>query len=617
MGYNATCNTGGAGKFTVEMRDPLKGRHVVIIPDKDVPGRTHAQQVAELLVGFAASVRLIEMPGDGIKDTTEWFEAGGNQEQFTNLIKTAQEIKAIETAEQKQEREQKEEETKLFNLAKLLLHDPGLLHKAICTVEETGVVGERKNIGIIHLQMRSRALTRPINIEVNSPSSSGKTHLVTGTLKLEDSSAYYELTGSSEKALIYLDKSLANCILYIQEPEGLAQGAGFAAIKSLFWEGRLKYDTVIKEDGDFANKHIEKEGPTGLIVTTTINLEEQLSNRLFRLEVDTDSDQTRRILGVIAANVNGNRKNIDMTCWHALSRLLGTTVDVKVPYSQYLAEHVAIKAMRIRRDFTHLLTLIQASAVEYQFQRDKTPEGIIIATVADYAHIYSLVKDVFQAAQEEGITKADRGMVTAVEKMTTPAGGKPGDTPISQAAIRAYLALSKSTVSYRVNRLLGLGYLVNLETQKNKPQKVVPGAPLPEEVPPLPSPCQVSEWLIENGMANLIRPWIDPITGESHNCTDHLPILQNRTPELPPSNPLIEANPPLIGEGSNTNQTLEPPPINETGSVSPVEAEPMASSLQSETNSNGSSVVRFTNDQGSKQINEENADREMPFEEFY
>ena len=90
---------------------------------------------------------------------------------------------------------------------------------------------------------------RPVNLEVNSPSTSGKTHVVNGSLTLEDPCAFYEMTAGSEKSLIYLQESLENRIIYIQEREGLSEGVGTAVIKSLVCEGRLKYDTVVQEDG--------------------------------------------------------------------------------------------------------------------------------------------------------------------------------------------------------------------------------------------------------------------------------------------------------------------------------------------------------------------------------
>jgi hypothetical protein len=86
LGLNASCNSEGAGKFTMDIREPLKGRPVVIIADKDEAGRKHAAQVAILLYKFAASVKLLELPGDKVKDAADWVQAGGTQEQLESLI---------------------------------------------------------------------------------------------------------------------------------------------------------------------------------------------------------------------------------------------------------------------------------------------------------------------------------------------------------------------------------------------------------------------------------------------------------------------------------------------------------------------------------------------------
>jgi len=612
---NATGGADGWHHGWAEHFSPFE--KVVIFQEPGQPGLEMVKRIGKDLI------RLNEIGGQVDRETQEILACpfpeamkdanalhlivNGDVTRFRNEIQSlvkqsvpvAEIFTSLESEEkQRARKEQEEERQQLLDLAKPLLEDPGILHRAIHTIEDLGVVGERRNIGLLHLLARSRALPRPVNVELNSPSSAGKTHTVTGTLALEAPEVYYELTASTERALIYLEEPLAHRILYMQEPEGLAQGVGFAAIKSLIWEGRLKYDTVVKENGEFVGRHIEKDGPTGLIVTTTTGLEEQLSNRLLRLEVDASSEQTRRILNVIASSVNGTKPRIDLTPWHAFSQLLGGPVDVEVPFSYYLAERISTTALRIRRDFTHLLTLVQASAVEHQYQRSKTQDGRIVATVADYAHVYSLVKDVFQAAQEEGITRADREMIAAVEKLTTPDGGKPGEKPVTQAAISLHLGLSKSQVSYRVNRLIGLGHLVNLEQRRGKPQQIIPGVPLPEEVPPLPSPCQVAEWLIQMGRDDLVIPWMDPVTGEVHDCAEQISehrsvtTILARTPEPCPRCINSEAE----KQGSGTNRTPEPPPVGEArSSAIRVEAEPTASSYGPEADEIGSSGVRAGN----------------------
>ena len=88
----ATCNAGGAGKWTAEHAQYLRGRRVFILPDNDEPGRKHAQQVAESLQGIAASVRIVELPGLPAKgDVSDWLAAGGTREKLVELAEATPE----------------------------------------------------------------------------------------------------------------------------------------------------------------------------------------------------------------------------------------------------------------------------------------------------------------------------------------------------------------------------------------------------------------------------------------------------------------------------------------------------------------------------------------------
>lgn len=69
----------------------LAGKDVAIIADSDKPGLKKARIVAHDLLGKAASVRLLEMPG--AKDLTDWVERGGTREQLLALVKDTPEWK--------------------------------------------------------------------------------------------------------------------------------------------------------------------------------------------------------------------------------------------------------------------------------------------------------------------------------------------------------------------------------------------------------------------------------------------------------------------------------------------------------------------------------------------
>ncbi len=87
-GWAATCNPMGAGKWRASYSDVLQGKPVVILPDGDAPGETHAVQVTESLQGKAATVSRLTLP-DGYKDLSEWATAGHTAPAFHALLHTA------------------------------------------------------------------------------------------------------------------------------------------------------------------------------------------------------------------------------------------------------------------------------------------------------------------------------------------------------------------------------------------------------------------------------------------------------------------------------------------------------------------------------------------------
>lgn len=90
LGYTATCNPQGAGKWLPQYSTLLTDANVTIIADKDQPGQAHARQVADSLAEYAASVTIAE-PASG-KDVTEHITAGFTIDQL--VITSAPEASA-------------------------------------------------------------------------------------------------------------------------------------------------------------------------------------------------------------------------------------------------------------------------------------------------------------------------------------------------------------------------------------------------------------------------------------------------------------------------------------------------------------------------------------------
>jgi len=86
-----TCNPMGAGKWRAEYSESLRGRHVVVIADKDTAGRSHAQQVAASLYSKAVSVKVIECPGESSKDLSDFIAQGHGRADVEALADAAPE----------------------------------------------------------------------------------------------------------------------------------------------------------------------------------------------------------------------------------------------------------------------------------------------------------------------------------------------------------------------------------------------------------------------------------------------------------------------------------------------------------------------------------------------
>ena len=86
-GVPATTNPMGAGKWRDEYSAHFKGADVVVLPDNDDVGRSHAETVAGSLTAAGARVWVVALPGVPEKgDVSDWLEAGGDFDELDELI---------------------------------------------------------------------------------------------------------------------------------------------------------------------------------------------------------------------------------------------------------------------------------------------------------------------------------------------------------------------------------------------------------------------------------------------------------------------------------------------------------------------------------------------------
>jgi hypothetical protein len=327
-------------------------------------------------------------------------------------------------------------------------------------------------------------------LAIKGPSSAGKSYLVQEVVKFFPKEAFYVQSGMSEKALFFFDDPLVHRMLIIYEASGMQNEMTSYLIRSLLSEGCIRYTTVEKTQDGLQSKTLEKEGPTGLITTTTsIHLHPENETRMLSITLLDTQDQTRRIIESLAKQ---NRPIFDYKPWHSLQQwLFSQRKEVSIPYATVLATLIPPVAVRLRRDFHQVLIMIKAHALLHQANRASTAKGEIVATIEDYSAVYNLIAKLIQQEVGEGISASTRETVEAIQKILDLKKGEP-EPYVTQAELKKELKLDKSSTSRRVRVVIEQNHLKNLEDKKRRPFRLVIGDPLPDEQELLPSPDKLT-----------------------------------------------------------------------------------------------------------------------------
>lgn len=467
----------GASTWKAGWAEALDGLTVYVWQEPDQGGETLVRSVGKSL----PQARLLAAP-PGRKDPSECHILGDDlpalleelraQAPSYASLKQAEDVAKAAAARKK---------------AAPLLESTNILAEFDSLLDKMGLVGERRAARLLFLALTSRLLAKPISVVVKGPSAAGKSYIVETVLRFFPASSYLDFTSMSEHALVYDTRPISNRFIVIYEAAGMANDTLTYMLRSLLSEGRLKYTTVEKTADGLQPREISRQGPTGLLLTTTwANLHPENETRMLSVTIRDDREQTSRVLAALAGQANGIRDAApDFEPWHALQEWLQLAGghDVVIPYAKELSTRTYPRAVRLRRDFGAVLNLISTHAVLHQFSRARDSQGRIVAALEDYRVAHDLVHDLVSEGVQATVRQTVRDTVASVESYR-----EKNKRPAGLADITGLLGLGKSAVSRRVKVALGLGYLVNLEDKKGKPARLVLGEPLPNEEPILPDP---------------------------------------------------------------------------------------------------------------------------------
>jgi len=460
----------GASTWKAEWAEYLDGLTIYVWQEPGQGGDTFVGKIGESL----PDAHVIVAP-EGRKDVSECHIQGDDVPALLDTLMT----KARRWRDILAERESKEAKA-AGEKARRLLECPDLLAAFIGLCRELGLVGEERTAKLLYLALTSRLLDKPVSVVVKGPSSGGKSFTVETVLQALPERAYLDFTSMSEHALVYDDRPISHRFIVLYEVSGMTSDVFAYMLRSLLSEGCIKYTTVEKTAEGLAPR-------TMLLVTTTwASLHAENETRMLSLTVRDDAEQTKGVFYALAERANGHHAGEpDLAEWHALQTWLELAGcrEVAIPYARKLAQMCNPTAVRLRRDFGKLLSLIQAHAILHQAQRERDEHGHIIATLADYAAVHGLVADLVSEGVQASVSRTVRQTVEAVGWLHSETG-----EPVSVTALADALGIDKSAASRRQNVACDQGYLVNLEDKRGKRARLVVGEPMPEEKPVLPTP---------------------------------------------------------------------------------------------------------------------------------
>lgn len=418
-----------------------------------------------------------------------------------------------------------------LGVARELASDRDILGRMEASLKQSGVVGEIRNAKLIYLALTSRVLKRPVSLAIKGVSSGGKSFVLERVLDHFPVEASLRMSGMSPSALVYDERDYSHRHLVIAEAAGVDGEKQEFLIRTLLSEGRIVWQTVEKTSEGLVPRTIEKEGPTGLVLTTTkLSLHPENETRLFSLTADDTQEQTRQIMLALADA--GEMPEVQ-AAWPALQTWISVgEVRVVLPFARALARLSSAAAVRMRRDFAGVLALVKAHAILHQMNRARDDEGRIVATLADYAAVHALIADLVAEGLNVSVAPNVRKTVEAVARLA-------GENGTTVKAVGDALNVDRAAASRRCAAAARAGYIVNEETVRAKPARYRTLEKMPEDRVVLPS----AEALASGGEEGGVNP------KPQHAVTPTRPMALARTRDrvtadciTPPSSPPPAAN---------------------------------------------------------------------------
>jgi hypothetical protein len=274
-----------------------------------------------------------------------------------------------------------------------MLGDIDLVDRIAGDIRRLGVAGEQNLAAALYLVYTSRKLAKPLVARVRGPSASGKSFIIDAVAEMMPPESIIRATQMTPQSLFHMEKgSLRHKLIVAGERSRATEdeaAEATRALREMISARRLSKLMPVKVGNEMKTELIEQDGPIAFVESTTLgDVFAEDENRALPLYTDEREEQTERIISALGQQAAGQGTTVAerqraLDVHYAAQRML-RRYDVLIPFAPQIGARISRERVEVRRAFPALLSMIQASALMHQFQRQRSDDGRLQAERQDY-----------------------------------------------------------------------------------------------------------------------------------------------------------------------------------------------------------------------------------------
>ncbi|MCJ1810333.1 MULTISPECIES: CHC2 zinc finger domain-containing protein [Flavobacterium] len=345
------------------------------------------------------------------------------------------------------------------------LKTPNLLHNTNDLLGKIGIVGEEDNRLLQYVTATTYKMNYNLHVLYQGSSGSGKTHTIKQIASLIPPEDVIYLTRVTESSLYnYKNGEFMYKLVVFEDMDGLKEEA-LMAVREMISNKKLSSSTSIKDKKGNADGKIKEVEVSfaSLSATTKGELYEDNMSRIIVLSVDESKEQTKRIIEyknkVYQGEINKQEQEQIRLFLRECIKLL-QVYEVINPYANLVELPENVHKPTRMHDI--VMGVINQIVLLNQYQRNKTPQGQLIAEKEDVINGLLLMKNsiILKMDELEGKVRTFyESLKKFAEKKAKKEDKKKEDVKFTRFDIKDHYTLSKAQINRYLTDLVSCEYL--------------------------------------------------------------------------------------------------------------------------------------------------------------